>query len=158
MTTKFTYKMRSGGKWDVGSGTRPTQTNKKIKKYSELWIRIHWNQIRIQHFKWIRILIQIQLDPGFWWPKTEEKKYIFDQKLQFTSVQAIGEAFSPQKRTSSSSKNKNLLPFFYVCGSFFCPPGPGSWSRIRIRIRIQGPHWIRIQVHSTGRNKLRPSS
>jgi hypothetical protein len=27
MATKFTYKMRSGGKWDVGSGTRPTQTN-----------------------------------------------------------------------------------------------------------------------------------
>ena len=35
MATKFTYKMRSGGKWDVGSGTRPTQTNlleKKIQK------------------------------------------------------------------------------------------------------------------------------
>ncbi len=29
MATKFTYKMRSGGKWDVGSGTPPTQTNKK---------------------------------------------------------------------------------------------------------------------------------
>ncbi len=29
MATKFTYKMRSGGKWDVGSGTRPTQKQKK---------------------------------------------------------------------------------------------------------------------------------
>jgi len=28
MATKFTYKMRSGGNWDVGSGTRLTQTNK----------------------------------------------------------------------------------------------------------------------------------
>ena len=32
MATKFTYKMRLGGKWDVGSGTRPTQTNKKKNK------------------------------------------------------------------------------------------------------------------------------
>jgi hypothetical protein len=31
MATKFTYKMRSGGKWDAGSGTRPTQKNEKIK-------------------------------------------------------------------------------------------------------------------------------
>jgi hypothetical protein len=29
MATKFTYKMRSGGKLDVGSGTRPTQINFK---------------------------------------------------------------------------------------------------------------------------------
>ena len=29
MATKFTYKMRLGGKWDVGSETRPTQTNLK---------------------------------------------------------------------------------------------------------------------------------
>jgi hypothetical protein len=35
MATKFTYKMRSGGKLDVGSGTRPTQTNlKKILQAS----------------------------------------------------------------------------------------------------------------------------
>ncbi len=34
MATKFTYKMRSVGKWDVGAGTRPTQTNKKIKNLS----------------------------------------------------------------------------------------------------------------------------
>jgi hypothetical protein len=26
LATKFTYKMRSGGKRDVGSGTRPVQT------------------------------------------------------------------------------------------------------------------------------------
>ena len=31
MATKFTYKMRLGGKWDVGSGTRPTQKKKKKK-------------------------------------------------------------------------------------------------------------------------------
>jgi hypothetical protein len=45
--------------------------------------------------------------------KTQEKKYstqfilsFFDQKLQFTYVQATGEAFSSQKRASSSSKNE----------------------------------------------------
>ncbi len=32
MVNKFTYKMRSGGKWDVGSGTRPMQ--KKNNNYS----------------------------------------------------------------------------------------------------------------------------
>jgi hypothetical protein len=32
MATKFTYKMRSGGNWDVGLGTRPTQTNLLKKK------------------------------------------------------------------------------------------------------------------------------
>ncbi len=38
MATKFTYKMRSGGKWDVGSGTRPTQTKlKKKKKKKKNW-------------------------------------------------------------------------------------------------------------------------
>jgi hypothetical protein len=47
------------------------------------------------------------------WPKIKEKKYeifknILDQKLQFTikDVQNTGEAFSPQKRTSSTSKNE----------------------------------------------------
>jgi hypothetical protein len=30
MVTKLTYKMRSEGKWDVGSGACPMETNKKI--------------------------------------------------------------------------------------------------------------------------------
>jgi hypothetical protein len=32
LATKFTYKMRSGGKRDVGSGTRPVQTKLFKKK------------------------------------------------------------------------------------------------------------------------------
>jgi hypothetical protein len=32
MATKFTYKNEVGRKWDVGSGTRPTQTKFKKKK------------------------------------------------------------------------------------------------------------------------------
>jgi hypothetical protein len=61
--------------------------------------------------------------------KKYSRFFFFDQKLQFTFVQATGEAFSPQKRTSS--KKGNLLTFFYVCESFL-----PSW----IGIRIQGPH------------------
>jgi hypothetical protein len=42
--------------------------------------------------------------------------------------QATGEAFSPQKRTSSTSKDENSLLFLNFLGSFLP-------SRIRIRIR-----------------------
>jgi hypothetical protein len=41
--------------------------------------------------------------------------------------QATGEAFSPQKRTSSTVKHENS-GLFYFCGSFL-----PSWIRIRIR-------------------------
>jgi hypothetical protein len=54
-------------------------------------------------------------------------------------VQATGDAFSPQKKTSSFKK-WHFLTFLYFCGHF-CPPGSGSG----FAIRIQGPHWIRIQ-------------
>jgi hypothetical protein len=70
---------------------------------------------------------QVNLDPdpiriqGFDDQKLKEKNAaenilytsFFDQKLQFTYVQATGDAFSSQKRTS---KKLNLLTFFYVCG------------------------------------------
>jgi hypothetical protein len=68
----------------------------------------------------------------------EKKNYIFffDQKLKFTlylslglhlkDVQVTEEAFSPQKRTSSTSKHEISL-FFLLFGSFLL-----SWMRIRI--------------------------
>ncbi len=72
----------------------------------ELWIRIHWIQIqirnRIQGFDDQKTEGKKNADPGFWWPKTKEKKYRFDQKLQFTYVQDTREAFSPQQGTSST--------------------------------------------------------
>jgi hypothetical protein len=42
----------------------------------------------------------------------------FDQKLQFTykDDQATGDAFSPQKRTASTSKNE-ILPLGFGSGS-----------------------------------------
>ena len=76
--------------------------------------------------------------------KKIQMKKCFDKKLQFTDVQATGEAYSPQKRTSSTSK-KEIYELFSMFMGQFCP----SRSRLglRIRIRIQGPHWI--QIHDT---------
>jgi hypothetical protein len=66
--------------------------------------------------------------------------YFLDQKLQFTyphasikDAQATGEAFRPQKRTSSNSKDEIPLPFSFFCGSFL-------------------PSWIRIQQLKLMRN------
>jgi hypothetical protein len=42
-------------------------------------------------------------------------------------TQATGEAFSPQKRTSSTSKHENSVLFSIFAGQF-CPPGSGSGS------------------------------
>jgi hypothetical protein len=80
-------------------------------------------------------------DPGFYdqnYKRLLLKKklnFFLDQKLQFTfplayikDAQATGEAFSPQKRTSSTKKHENSGLFFYFCGSFL-----PSWIRIRIR-------------------------
>jgi hypothetical protein len=59
-----------------------------------------------------------------------------DPQHRIKDVQATEEAFTPQKRTSSTSKHE----ISYFCGPF-CPPGSGS----RIRIPIHWPDWIRIQ-------------
>jgi hypothetical protein len=63
-------------------------------------------------------------DPGFWWPKIEEKNIKKNLFLFLWSKIAIylslglhkrrpsyGEAFSPQKRTSSTSKNESYELF-----------------------------------------------
>ncbi len=67
---------------------------------------------------------------------TAEKIYFifFDQKfsllipgplVSIKDVQATGEAFSPQKRTSSTSKHDTyFLTYFYLCGSFLPDPDP----------------------------------
>ncbi len=78
-------------------------------------------------FQWIRI-------QGFDdqrlkdWRKKYSRKflyiYFFDQKSIFIYVQATGEVFSPQKRTSSTSKKRTLLTFSMFVGHF-CPPGSG---------------------------------
>jgi hypothetical protein len=76
--------------------------------------------------------------------------YIFFIKIGITyplasikDVQATGEAFSPQKRTSRTSKQE----IFSIFNCHFCPPGFKTASAFvtagfRIRIRI----WIRIRI------------
>ncbi len=102
-------------------------------------IRIDLMRIRIR----IRIRIFANCGSGFRIPDPDprfddlklEKIYswkfnfdFLDQKLLFTypqasikDTQATGEAFSPQKRTSSTSKHKNSVHFSIYMGHF-CPP------------------------------------
>jgi hypothetical protein len=47
-------------------------------------------------------------------------------KASIKDAQATGEAFSPQKRISSTSKDENSVLFFYFFWSFL-----PSWIRIR---------------------------
>ncbi len=53
--------------------------------------------------------------------------YLFLGHFKFKDAQATGEAFSPQKRTSSNSKHEISLLFSFVVGHF-CPPESGSGS------------------------------
>jgi hypothetical protein len=100
-------------------GTDPLKQPKKVKKSTrkfepvlylldllkaELWIRIHWTPDLDPAFK-MKSDSNTDPDPGIYDQKLKTKiqpKFflsIVDQKLQFTYVQATGEAFSPQKRT-----------------------------------------------------------
>ena len=63
--------------------------------------------------------------------------------------QATGEAFSPPKWKSSSSKHEIFSLFSFFVG-LFCPPGSG----FRIGIRIHKPNWIRIQNTGSSRGKM----
>jgi len=63
MATKLTYKVRSGGKWDVGSGTRPTQTF-YLKKYSQL---IQRNGTRV---------VDMYPDQFLWLPTLQNRRFV----------------------------------------------------------------------------------
>jgi hypothetical protein len=83
------------------------------------------------------------------------KKFTAEIFFQFTypyasikDVQATGEAFSPQKRTSSTSKHK-ISKIYHFCGSFL-----PSWIRIRIRnTAAKGQIFRQREIHSR-RTKL----
>ncbi len=82
-------------------------------------------QMRIQGF-YVNKFKEIQLKNVelFFWSKiaiTYPWAFIKD-------VQVTGEAFNPQKRTSSTCKRWNLLAVFYFSGSFL-----PSWIRIQSR-------------------------
>ncbi len=115
-----------------------------IMRELQLWIKIQW--IRIWQFKWIGIqgFVDQKLKKkntagiffrSFFWPKIA----IYLSLGLHIGHPSSGEAFSLQKRTSSTSKIK----LFSMFVNYFCPPGSGSG--LRMRIRIQGHHWIRIQ-------------
>jgi hypothetical protein len=96
--------------------------------------------IRIQHFRSMRIKIQ-----GFHKQSEKNSCFLIIKKLQFTGTypkasvednRAIREAFSPQKRTSSTSELKFSSLFSNFWGHF-CPPGSRSGSTLPMRIRIQ---------------------
>ncbi len=140
------------GQADTLLKSRPTHLSIELrnkpsrKKYMQCTavfprIRIQWVwiRIRIQHFR-----LNTDTDPGFWWPKIGKNLQVkntifFEQILQFTyasikTVQAKGEAFISQKRTSSTSKHE-ISKLFIFCGSGF-------------RIRI---HWTdEIRIRNTG--------
>ncbi len=67
--------------------------------------------------------------------------------LGLHDVQLTKEAFSSQKRTSSTSKHE-IFEFFSNFLGLFCPTGSGSGFRIRIQFRIHWPDWIQIQFGS----------
>ncbi len=90
-------------------------------------------------------------DPGFWWPKTEEKKYnrkffniFFWSQIAIYLRPSYRRSLHPSKQNIQYFKKWNFLIFSMSVGNF-CPHGSGSGLRIWIRIRIQEPNWIRIQ-------------
>ncbi len=148
-----------------------------------LRIRIHWIRIRIriwiQHFMWIRTphtdtVSDPVTDPGFWWPKTEEKNTVENFFFAFLSKIAIYLYLGLHKGRPSYTnlqhskeniqhfKILNLLIVFYFSAPFLP-------SRIQIRIGNPdtdlgtplNPHWIRIRINNAAaRNvaKLTPTN
>ncbi len=81
-----------------------------------------------------------------WWQGTNQSRVSEFPKLtdaKPNTLKSTGETFSPQKRTSSTSKHE-IYEIFSIFVGQFCPPGFGSGLRIRFR----GPHWIWIQSGS----------
>ncbi len=72
-----------------------------------------------------------------------------EQKNAWSSSTCLLYVFSPQKRTSSTSKHENSVLFSIFVGHF-SPPGSGSGSAIWMRIRIQQLKLMRIHVDPCG--------
>ncbi len=89
---------------------------------------------------WIRIRNGSNLDPEFWWPKTEEKNRDLIKNCYLLIGPSYRRSLPSSKENIQHFRKWNLLTFFlYVCGSFF-----PSW--IRIRIADPDPadpqHWL----------------
>ncbi len=86
---------------------------------SELWIRIHWIRIRIQHFKWIRIRDFMTKN----WRRKKYSwkffKYFFDKKIAIYLYLGLHKgrpsyrkSLQPSKQNIQHLKKWNLLTFF----------------------------------------------
>ncbi len=103
------------------------------------WIRIHSSGFGPHWFSMLdpSFLGNADPDPD---PGFLKKIYIFSQSFVILGLHT-GEAFSPQKRTSSTSKREITSPFPILVSQCrdFCPPRSGS-SR---------PEYMRIQTQNT---------
>ncbi len=113
-------------------------------------IRIHLIQIR--HFR-----LNVDPDPGFWWPKIKKNLQLKKKLNNFWSKIAIylslglhkglpnyRRSLQPSKENIQHIKTWNFLIFSIFVGHF-CSPGSG----FRIRIRIHWQDWIRIRIRNT---------
>jgi hypothetical protein len=134
--------------WRIVDSSQPTQRDRVFfwnSKYlvSVFRIRIHWVliRVRIQHFRLNDYSDPIRIQGSddkklnknlqlkfFIYFLIKNCNFYLSLGLQKRTYKLEGEAFSPQKRTSST-QNMKFLNIFYFCGSIL-----PSWIRIRI-------HW-----------------
>ncbi len=115
-------------------------------------IRINCFRIRIQHCK---LITNPDPNPVILMNKNGKnlqlKKFfnIFLSTIAMylsLGLQAIGEAFIPQKRTSSTSKHEiEISSLFSIFVGHFFPPGSGSTDLIESGSNPYPKHWI---IHS----------
>jgi len=101
-------------------------------------------QIRIQHFRSIRIWIRLQIQV-FSWPKLKRENFFLNIFLSFSVIYCfytLIEDFQAQVKTIRPSAKWAMLfltwnyRFFNLFGHHFDCPGSGSGSRRAISIRI----------------------
>jgi hypothetical protein len=96
-----------------------------------------------------------QCGQGFraWWPEilqVKKKPVLIDQKLLVFFIQVPGEAFSPQKRTPSTSKHE-FSSLFQFLGAIFL--SSWIWTRIqptKINADPDRQHWFRQKIRVPG--------
>ncbi len=130
-------------------------------KEKVLWVRIHWIWIWIwvQNFKWILIRIRIRFRKrihGFDDQRLKKIQlkfffFLFWSKISIylslgfiKDVEATGEAFSPQKQTSSTLKKWTFKAVFYFSAPFLLSwirtliANPSESTTLRKRMKIFG--------------------
>ncbi len=109
---------------------------------AELWIQIHWIQIRIQHFKRVRIRILGFDDKKLKKYNRKFFKYLFLINYCNLLMSKLQKKPSALKREYPALKKWNLSTFSYVCRSFSpLGSGYGPW------IRIQSTEHRNILIH-----------